>query len=74
MTRRKEDLQAGENQKNSQKQIDPVDLQKDGTEGDEDDAEENGSKNSPKEDLVLRLARDAKEAEENDEDEKVVDR
>lgn len=74
VARGKEDLQAGENEKNSQKQIDPVDLQEDGAEGDEDDAEENGSKNAPKEDLVLRLGGDAKEAEQHDEDEEVVDR
>ncbi len=51
-----------------------MDLQEDGTEGDEDDPEENGAKNTPKEDLVLVLGRDTKKAEDHDEDEEVVDR
>ena len=72
LIRRKKDLPTGQNEKNTEKNRDPGDLQQHRTQRDEDNPKKKGPEDAVKENSVLILCRDGKEIEDHDKDKDVV--
>ncbi len=73
MVRGEEDLDPGQDQKDSQQNGDPMDLQQHRAKGDEHHPKKQGAEDAVKENLMLILVGDSEKPEYHHEDEKVVD-